>query len=83
MKMVETAKLIKKKLGHRKHETEVHELANFKQKICKIKKNIFGFPMKSCIFLISDEIQCFFWFPGEIPELIFGFKSLSEKFSVF
>lgn len=53
MKMVETAKLIKKKLGHRKHETEVHELANFKQKICKIKKKYIWF---------SDEILYFFNF---------------------
>ena len=71
-------------MGHRKHETEVHELANFKQKICKIEKKYIWFSDEILyLFLISDEIQCFFWFPGEIPELIFGFKSLSEKFSVF
>lgn len=82
MKMVETAKLIKNwGIVNMKPRSMNLQISN--RKYAKLKKNIFGFPMKSCIFLISDEIQCFFWFPGEIPELIFGFKSLSEKFSVF
>lgn len=59
MKMVETAKLIKKNWGIVNMKPRSMNLQISNRKYAKLKKNIFGFPMKSCIFSFPMKSSVF------------------------